>query len=111
MAPVVFDRSAALSRMGGDEQLFREMVDYFLTDSADLRIKLRQAIDQRDGPEVERTAHVLKGLASNFGAARTQRAAFIVENLGHGGDFGGAAVALTELEEALDQLCAALRAA
>lgn len=100
----VFDRQAALSRMGGDEVLLREMAEFFLADVDRLFEAVQTGLRDKKSLEVERAAHTLKGLASNFSAARAVRAAWIVESLGHSGDLSAAQKALGEFEQAFVEL-------
>ena len=77
-----FDREGALGRLGGDEELFGELVQFFLEDTPGLLNLLRSGLRDNDWAPVERAAHGLKGLASNFGATRAVEAARTVERLG-----------------------------
>jgi len=100
----IYDRQAALARMGGDEQLFRDMVGFFLEDVDGLLERMRAGIKAGNGDEVERAAHTIKGLASNFDATRTVESAMRVERNGHQKDFKAAEKAAPELEEAVAEL-------
>lgn len=64
----VFDKRSALERLGGDEQLFDELADYFLEDSEDLLKTIDQGLASGDRDAVRIAAHSLKGLAANFSA-------------------------------------------
>lgn len=77
----VLDYESSLQRMGDDHDLFREMVELLQVDAPALLHTLRQALLAGDGSTVHRTAHTLKGLASNFSAERAVAAAFEVEKL------------------------------
>ena len=99
-----FNLSVALARVGGDEDLLREVAALFLEESADTVAKMRQALENRDARSLHRAAHTLKGAASNFGADPTCDAALNLERMGREGNFDGAEAALTELERAMEQL-------
>ena len=79
--PPVFDHLGSLHRMGSDEQLFEEMVG-FLRDDAPARLQeIRSGLSECNSPRVKIAVHTLKGLISNFGAARAVSAAIRLENL------------------------------
>lgn len=84
-AAAVYDRRSALERLGGDEQLFRELAAYFLEDSETLLRDLDAAAAAGDWPTVRRHAHSLKGLAANFSAKPATEAARELEQAAEGG--------------------------
>jgi len=59
---------AAVERLGGDLQLYRELVQSFLDDSAGLLPRLADALAAGDCDGVHRAAHCLKGTAATCGA-------------------------------------------
>jgi len=61
--------------MGGDTELFQEMVGLLRADAPPLLAALHRAIEQSEHSNVQRVAHTLKGLAANFGAERAVAAA------------------------------------
>jgi two-component system sensor histidine kinase/response regulator len=76
------DRTLALSRVGGDAELLREIAGLFLEEYPKVLDELRSAIARGDARGVERTAHGLKGSVSNFGAPAAVEAARMLESLG-----------------------------
>lgn len=62
------DYNNALKRLGGDESLFREFIEIFQEDGPVLLQNIENAITENNPPEIEKSAHALKGLMSNFGA-------------------------------------------
>src|SRR5262249_1948141 len=60
------DRALALSRVGGDAELLKEIAMLFLEEYPRVLDELRNAIARGDARSVERTAHGLKGSVSNF---------------------------------------------
>lgn len=78
----VFDRELALARVGGDEELLRELAQLFLQDYPRLMAELRQAWQRGNAKQVEEIAHGLKGSVANFGAKRAVEAAYRIEQLG-----------------------------
>jgi two-component system sensor histidine kinase/response regulator len=92
-----FDRDTALARVGDDVDLLKEIAGIFLEDCPRSLAELRDAAARGDFVLVERSAHNLKGAASNFGAGSVVGAAWRIEKIGNAGkldDFGPALVAL-----------------
>jgi two-component system sensor histidine kinase/response regulator len=108
---MIFDYSGSLHRMGDDQELFYEMAGLLREDAPALLNAVNTAHQQGDVPQLQRAAHTLKGLAANFGAARTVAAASEVEQLAKRRRSSGLPAAISELQESLDELIAALAAA
>ena len=104
----IYVHDGALRRMGNDAELFAEMVGLLRSDAPHWLTVLKRAIDDDDPPRIHRAAHTLKGLAANFGAQRTIGAAADIERRAKLQQPDGMAGAAQELEEALDELIAAL---
>jgi HPt (histidine-containing phosphotransfer) domain-containing protein len=94
--------------MGNDRELFQEMVELLRSDAPPLLDAVHTAHKEGDTQRLHRAAHTLKGLASNFGAARAVAAAGEIERLAKARQSAGLPAAITELEESLDELIAAL---
>jgi len=94
-----FDYEKSLARLGGDPDLFREIVSLFLEDSPELVDRARRTLRERDFPELERAAHSLKGLSVNFDAQRLAAAALCIEQHAHDRDFERAAACFPDLEQ------------
>ncbi len=99
----IFDQAVALSRVGGDAELLKEIAVLFLDDYPKSLNELRDAVRTGDAKRVERTAHGLKGSVSNFGARPAVDAAFQLETMGR-------AQKLVEVEQVLRTLELALAA-
>ena len=97
----VFDRALALSRVGGDVELLKEIAVLFLNDYPKSLSELHQAVESGDARMLERTAHGLKGSVSNFGARPVVDAALQLETMGR-------AQKLVEVEQVLHTLELAL---
>lgn len=78
----VIDLEVALARVGGDQELLRELAGLFLEEAPRMLAEIEKATARRDGKAVESAAHGLKGSAANFGAQATVEAAFRLEQLG-----------------------------
>jgi len=97
-----FDASRAAARLGGDENLLRELLELFLADAPRMVSEVRDAIDAKDAEALRRAAHALKGSVANFGAGGAVDAARRLETMGAAGNLADARAALSELEQALD---------
>ena len=74
-----FDLTIALERVGGDEELLKEIADLFVEDAPQLLEAIRVAIEAKDGAALHRAAHSLKGSVANFGAEKAVETAFQLE--------------------------------
>lgn len=106
---MVFDFKAALERMGGDEEILKEIAALFIEDSPEQLRRIRQAIDADDAHALERAAHTLKGSVANFGAENAVQAALTLEIMGRKGQLTHANQRYQELETAIGEVQAALR--
>ncbi len=98
------DESLALSRVGGDVELLKEVIELFLDDYPSTFEKIKNAVAASDASSLEHHAHSLKGSVSTFGAGRAFEAAFELEKKGRAGDLTGAQDGLRRLEQALEAL-------
>jgi PAS domain S-box-containing protein len=98
------DEALALSRVGGDVELLKEVVELFLDDYPAAFERIKQAVASRDASALEHNAHSLKGSVSTFGANRAFEAALALEKQGRSGDLSDAQASLHRLQEALEAL-------
>jgi two-component system sensor histidine kinase/response regulator len=104
------DEALALSRVGGDMDLLREVVELFLDDYPSALEKLRSAVSAHDPSGVEHQAHSLKGSVSTFGAQEAFEAALVLEKQGRSGDLTGVEESLRNLENVFEALLPELAA-
>jgi two-component system, sensor histidine kinase and response regulator len=107
----VVNKSEVLSRLDGDAELLRELIDMFLADSNSLLEHVSKAVISQDPAGLERAAHKLKGSVSIFGSQAAIQAAQDLETMGHDRDLPHAGEVfaqlknqIAELEEALGEL-------
>ncbi len=100
----VLDIDGTLARFGGDQQLFQEIIGFFLEDSPPLLAELRRAVAAAEVVSVRSTAHALKGLAVGCGGARAGQAAQRVENAGAAGKFDEIDSLMKNLENEFEHL-------
>jgi HPt (histidine-containing phosphotransfer) domain-containing protein len=99
-----WDRTQALDRLGGDENLLRELCQIFVQESPKLLEKLGQAIAAQDAEAAMRAAHSIKGDVSYLAAEGALQAARALEEMGHSHDLSGATEMFALLEQELGQL-------
>ena len=102
------DCAVALERLGGDEELLREVAGLFLDEYPMLMNEIRTAAASRDADALQRAAHSMKGSVSNFGADGVYQAAFLLEKKGRAGDFDSLGPCIDRLAGALDNIHSAL---
>jgi HPt (histidine-containing phosphotransfer) domain-containing protein len=106
--PGLLDLARVLDRVGGDQDLLKEIAEIFLEEYPGLLQEIREAVKSGDSQRLERAAHSLKGSVSNFGVQPATQAALQLEQLGRRGQVKGSAEALTVLERQLRLLDSAL---
>jgi two-component system, sensor histidine kinase and response regulator len=80
---IPWGKAKALERLGGDEDLLREVCRIFLDESPNLLRKLQEGIANTDAEAVMRAAHSLKGELGYLGAPEAAQAARELEDMGH----------------------------
>src|ERR1700676_33856 len=76
------DRQLALSRVGGDLELLREIAILFLDECPRALLEIQRALAAEDAVKLENAAHSLKGSVANFGASAAVAAALRLEQMG-----------------------------
>jgi two-component system, sensor histidine kinase and response regulator len=98
------DREVALSRVGGDAELLKEIAQLFIDDYPKAMADIRHAADRGDAKALERTAHGLKGSVANFGAPAAVDAAKMLESMGRAQQLAEVRQVIRTLELALAAL-------
>jgi signal transduction histidine kinase/DNA-binding response OmpR family regulator/HPt (histidine-containing phosphotransfer) domain-containing protein len=95
-----WDIVTALGFVGGDEELFKELVDLFLQRNEILLSAIESAVHHGDALAVRNSAHAYKGSVSHFAAMRVRELAYILETHGKNADLTGCNEKIKELREA-----------
>jgi len=103
-----WDQRQALSGVGGDEQLLREIAEMFLQEYPQAVSDLRRALAGRDAAMLGQLAHRLKGEVGCFGAAQSVSALVKLEDDVGKQDFVRISRAVDEVERALARFRQAL---
>jgi HPt (histidine-containing phosphotransfer) domain-containing protein len=77
---------AAIDRLGGDLELYKDLVDRFLEDTAGTRRHLEMARERREAGALQQSAHSLKGLAASVGAVALAGILGELEGIGRSGE-------------------------
>jgi HPt (histidine-containing phosphotransfer) domain-containing protein len=104
----LWNRSAALEIVGGDEGLLNEMVQLFLVESPKLLAQMQQALAQNDPRLMEMAAHCLKGELRYLVVPEASEAADKLEITGRTGEMAAAADLLADLRSRLAALWTAV---
>jgi two-component system, sensor histidine kinase and response regulator len=105
-----FDRSVLINSLGGDIELYGEIVRLFLSHYPGELEALERALSAGDTEKLQRTAHSLKGAISNFAAPRATTAARTLELTLKSGMADNAAELVAETLAAVHELGEAMRA-
>ena len=104
----LFDPAKALSRLGGDTELLKELIGVFLEDLPTQMQAIEAAISGADADGLRRAAHSLKGAVGNFAAETTRQEALALEQLGSDGRLDEAGAVFERLDTSMSLLVRAL---
>jgi PAS domain S-box-containing protein len=104
------DSSGILDRLDGDAQLLSELIEIHLKQSPSLLAAARRALQEKNGQELARVAHTIKGSAGNFLARATVSMADQLETFADQRNFLRAQQAMSALQRELERLDLALHA-
>jgi CheY-like chemotaxis protein len=96
--PASIDRDRIMKRMGGDANLFAEVIRLFLEDCPVRLAAISAAVDLNDAEQIRMTAHALKGAAGNLSATALVDATAVLERIGAEGRLPAARAAWRKLE-------------
>ena len=96
--PGRFDKSTFLGRLGGDEELLKQIAEMFIEDASGYMKALRDALEKQDASEVRQIAHALKGSSANINASALQKVASEMETAGEKGNLDQADALFKKME-------------
>ena len=100
----VLDVKATLENLGGDPELLREILDYFLEMAPQQLDDLQAAVTARDVAAVDLQAHSMKGGSANVGAVQLSATARELEMLAKTGSLEGSEQLVAAMREELQAL-------
>jgi HPt (histidine-containing phosphotransfer) domain-containing protein len=107
--PPVWDREGLLSRLMGDTDLAKKVMQIFLEQTPGQILDIKNALETDDLQCVELLSHSIKGACANIGAARLQAVALQMETQAHSGDAAHLTSQVDTLQDEFDQLEMAIR--
>ena len=107
--PSVFEREAALGRMGGDTGLLTEVIQLFIEDCPARVAAIKAAVDAKNGAAIAAETHALKGAAGNLSVVSLFATCEILEQLGRENRFEAAEAAWRRLADEATHVLDSLR--
>ena len=104
-----WNKTEALERIDGDQQLLQDLCRIFLVESPRLMEKLRLALIENDADALARAAHSLKGETSCLAAGGASALARQLEEMARAHNLSGVEETLELLEREIADLQAALQ--
>jgi HPt (histidine-containing phosphotransfer) domain-containing protein len=99
----IFRRHEVLERLEGDEDLLRELVDLFLSQSWSQIGEMKAALAAGDAASIRHQAHSLKGAAAGLGAGALSFQAARLEKAGKEGNLEAVGPLLQAVQEELSR--------
>ena len=96
--------AGALKRLGGDEELFQELMSYFIQDAPGLLEDIQVGVTVGNAESIRRAAHSLRGLAANFDAEQAIIIAASIEQIATKGDLEMVPEAFAHLQVEIQSL-------
>ena len=75
----IWDLAASVERLGGDRELYIEIVNLYLEDAPTQFRILKDSVQDGDLHSIERQAHSLRSASANVGARRVEEVAAAIE--------------------------------
>jgi len=105
---MVFDRLDLLERLGGEKEIFDNIIKVFLNDTPIRMDTLRSCMDAGDATGVGHEAHSIRGAAASLGAPVLSEIAFELEMAGKADDLKTIKALFGEFEKSFNELKAVL---
>ena len=105
----LLNRTDMLARLGGDEDLLRELIDVFLDDCPCHLSAIRTAVERKDAHDLRMTARALKGSAAALSAVELFEAATAVDRFDLENRFDACAPDINRMARETTRLMEALR--
>ncbi len=103
-AQPAFDKKTLLKAFDNDWDFLKEIIEMFVADYPKMLQEIEGAIDAKDAPTLQRTAHALKGMLGNFQVETAVQKAYTLEKMGGAATFDQTKEIFTQLSDELDTL-------
>lgn len=100
----LYNRAEALERLGGDEELFADVVSMFVAESESYCSALEAALLSADAAVLRREAHTVKSMLATFSYEAGRELAMRLEHLAATGNLDGADSLTSEVVAAVRRL-------
>ncbi len=104
-----FDKDEVLKRFDGEKDFLAELVEIFINDAPEQLSEIQKAVDNRNGKDIQTSAHKLKGAISNFEQKEAFDTALKIETMGSNKRLDGVEEAYDTLVKEVEYLMNALR--
>ena len=98
------DKEGGIRRLGGDEDIYSELMDLFIDQSTEQIEELKEAVRNNSASSIEKIAHSIKGAAANLCVPQVQQYAFELEQIGNENDLAQAEQSLNKLINEMDRV-------
>ena len=105
----LYNRAEALERLGGDEEIFAEVANLFVAESANYCSALEAALVAADVEVLRREAHTVKSMLATFSYESGRELAMQLEHLAAAGSLDGAEQLTSQVMEAVKRLADVLQ--
>ncbi len=106
---IAFDKDEILKRFDGDEGFLTELVEIFINDIPEQLSRIKEAVDNRNSKDLEKSTHKLKGAVANFVENAVFETALKLEMMGRENRLDGAEEAYGTLVKEVECLVNALK--
>ncbi len=90
--------------MDNDNELIKDCFNDFITDYPQILKSIKEALDQKDAPALEKKAHALKGSLKYLAANDVADIAYKLENMGRNSEFEGSVELFSQLNNYCNEL-------
>jgi two-component system, sensor histidine kinase and response regulator len=104
----IFNRTELLERLGGDQEVFQEVLQSYLAEWPKLLGGVQEAVGSKDVLALQKAAHSLKGAMLSIAAPAASAAARLLEEAARRSDLAAAPQLFEELQSKVEQLNLAL---
>lgn len=98
MSEEIIDVPEFMDRVQEDKDLLKELLDIFVEDFEQKRIKLTEAVASKDFETIKSIAHSVKGASGNISAKPLREVCIVLETKGKERDAAGLTVLLQDLD-------------
>jgi len=106
---IVFDKDEILKRFDGEKEFLTDLVEIFENNIPEQLSEIKEAVDNHNSNDLEKSAHKLKGAIANFGENKAFEAALKLEMMGRKSRLDGVKESYDTLVKEVELLMNALK--